>query len=212
MAELLRGLSEEPHLYSRWLKLAVEGEHRRGLVPRPFQHQGEAKGVSEAATQDDRLARLREIVKAVDICMLTTVDERGDPHSRPMSNNRDVEFDGDLWFFTYGSSHKVDEIGRVPKVNASFADVGNQLYASLSGDAELVRDRAKVEELWKPHLKAWFPEGVDTPDIALLKVTVERAEYWDGSQAFVAHALSLASSPLTGEPARPGENEKIELK
>ena len=168
--------------------------------------------MGETPTQDEKLRKLREIVKAVDICMLTTVDERGDLHSRPMSNNRDIEFDGDLWFFTYGSSHKVDEVGRVPQVNASFADVDNQLYASVSGDAEVVRDRAKIEGLWKPELRAWFPEGVDTRDIALLKVTVGRAEYWDSSQSWVAHAVGLVSSLVTGEPAQAGENEKIELK
>ncbi|HEX8354533.1 MAG TPA: pyridoxamine 5'-phosphate oxidase family protein [Pyrinomonadaceae bacterium] len=168
--------------------------------------------MSKALKQEDKLAKLREIVKAVDICMLTTTDERGDLHSRPMSNNREVEFDGDLWFFTYGSSHKVDEVGREPKVNASFADTDEQLYASVTGRAEVVRDRAKIEELWKPQLRAWFPEGVDTPDIALLKVTAERAEYWDGSQSLVAHAVSLVSSLIKGEPAQPGENEKLDLK
>ena len=168
--------------------------------------------MSKAVTQEEKLRKLREIVKAVDICMLTTTDEQGDLHSRPMSNNRDVEFDGDLWFFTYGSSHKVDEVGRVPKVNASFADVDAQQYASLTGRAEVVRDRAMIEELWKPQLRAWFPEGVDTPDIALLKVTAERAEYWDGSQSLVAHAVSFISSLLKGEPAELGENEKIDLK
>lgn len=168
--------------------------------------------MGETLTHDEKLAKLREIVKAVDICMLTTVDEGGDLHSRPMSNNRDVEFDGDLWFFTYGSSHKVDEVGRVPKVNASFADVKEQQYASVSGRAEIVRDRAKIEELWQPQLKAWFPEGVDTPDLALLKVTAERAEYWDGSQSFISHAVSLVSSLVTGKPAELGENEKLELK
>ena len=168
--------------------------------------------MSKTMTQEDKLGKLREIVKAVDICMLTTVDERGDLHSRPMSNNGDIEFDGGLWFFTYGASHKVDEVGRVPKVNAGFADTDAQLYASLSGRAEVVRDRAKIEELWKPQLRAWFPEGVETPDIALLKVTVERAEYWDGSQSFVAHAVGLVSSLVTGRPAQSGENEKLELK
>jgi general stress protein 26 len=168
--------------------------------------------MSKAATQEDKLRKLREIVKAVDICMLTTVGDGGELHSRPMSNNREVEFDGDLWFFTYGSSHKVDEVGRVPRVNASFADVDAQLYASVSGAAEVVRDRAKIEELWQPHLKAWFPDGVETPDIALLKVTAERAEYWDGSQSFIAHAVSLVSALVTGEPAQAGENEKLNLK
>jgi general stress protein 26 len=168
--------------------------------------------MSETMTTDEKLAKLREIVKDVDICMLTTVDERGELRSRPMSNNREVEFDGDLWFFTYGSSHKVDEVGRVPKVNASFADVGKQQYASLTGRAEVVRDRAKIEELWQPHMRAWFPEGVETPDIALLKVVVERAEYWDGSQSILTHAWSFVSSLFTGEQAEFGENEKLELK
>src|SRR5919107_5461306 len=168
--------------------------------------------MSKALAQEDKVRKLREIVKAVDICMLTTFDERDELHSRPMSNNREVEFDGDLWFFTYGSSHKVDEVGRVPKVNAGFADIDGQQYASVSGRAEVVRDRAKIEELWQPQLKAWFPEGTDTPDIALLKVTAERAEYWDGSQSIVSHAVSLVSSLVAGEPAQLGENEKIDLK
>lgn len=168
--------------------------------------------MGEKLSQGEKLAKLREIIKAVDICMLTTVDEEGGLHSRPMSNNRDVEFDGDLWFFTYGSSHKADEVGRVPQANASFADIDGQLYASVSGRAEVVRDRAKIEELWKPQLKAWFPEGVDTPDIALLKVTAERAEYWDGSQSLVAHAVGFVTALLKGEPADLGENEKLDLK
>src|ERR1044072_8815240 len=154
--------------------------------------------MSKAGSQDDKVGKLREIVKAVDICMLTTVDERGELHSRPMSNNRDVEFDGDLWFFIHGSSHKVDELGPVQTGNASFDDGENQLYAPLSGHAEVVRHRAKIQELWKPQLKAWFPEGTETPDIALLKETAARAEDWDGSQSCVARAVGLVSSLLTG--------------
>jgi general stress protein 26 len=163
-------------------------------------------------TRDEKLQKLRAIVKAVDICMLTTVDEEGCLHSRPMSNNREVEFDGDLWFFIYGASHKVDEVGRLPQVCASFADVDAQQYASLSGRGEVVRDRAKIEELWQPHMKAWFPEGIETPGIALLKVMGERAEYWDSSQSVIAHAVSFVSALVTGEPAELGENEKLDLK
>ena len=158
--------------------------------------------MSKEMAREDKLKKLREIVKAVDICMLTTVDEQGDLHSRPMSNNRQVEFDGDLWFFTYGSSHKVGEIGRIPKVNASFVDTDAQQYASVTGRAEIVRDRAKIKELWQPQLRGWFPEGVETPDIALLKVTAERAEYWDGSQSIVAHAVSFVASLVTGKQAQ----------
>ncbi len=89
-------------------------------------------------TSEGDLARLREMVKEIDFCMLTTIDERGDPHSRPMSTNKQVGFDGDLWFFTYGSSHKALEIRQHPKVNASFADPSNQNWVSMTGTAELV--------------------------------------------------------------------------
>ena len=167
--------------------------------------------MSKNLTHQEKLQKLREIVKAVDICMLTTVGEHGSLHSRPMSNNREIEFDGDLWFFTYGSSHKVDEVGRIPAVNASFADIESQQYVSLSGRAEVIHDKAKIKELWQPHLRAWFPDGVDTPDIALLKVSVQKGEYWDGTQSFLAHALTFATSILTGKPAQLGENEKIDL-
>ncbi|HVF68504.1 MAG TPA: pyridoxamine 5'-phosphate oxidase family protein [Pyrinomonadaceae bacterium] len=69
--------------------------------------------MGETPTRDEKLAKLREIVKAVDICMLTTVGDGGDLHSRPMSNNREIDFGGDLWFFTYGSSHKARAVGLV---------------------------------------------------------------------------------------------------
>ena len=163
-------------------------------------------------TQEEKLAKLREIIKDVDICMLTTIDAQGELHSRPMSNNREVEFNGDLWFFTYYSTPKVAEVQRLSKINASFADVKGQRYASVSGSAEIVRDGAKIAELWQPHLKAWFPEGKETPGITLLKVVAERAEYWDGSQSLVAHSISLLSSLVKGESSQVGENEKLDLK
>lgn len=164
------------------------------------------------SNHDEQLARLREIIKAVDICMLTTVAQDGTLHSRPMSNNRDVDFDGSLWFFTYGSSCKVDEASRVPQVSASFADPEHHRFVALSGGAELVRDKAKIAELWKPIYKAWFPQGLDTPDIALLHVNAERGEYWDSSKGgFIAQAVQIAGALLTGKEASYGENEKVEM-
>ena len=78
-----------------------------------------------------------------------------------MAINKKVEFDGDVWFFTYGSGPKVREIENKPYVNVSFTDPKSQPYVSLSGQAELVRDKAKLEELWEPQLKARFTNGVD---------------------------------------------------
>ncbi|MBC8137025.1 MAG: pyridoxamine 5'-phosphate oxidase family protein [Fibrella sp.] len=156
--------------------------------------------------------KLREMAKNIDIAMLTTVDTDGTLRSRPMSTNGEVEFDGDLWFFTYGSSHKVDEIERQPKVNVAFSDTRTQTYISISGTAELVRDEAKIKELWKPELKAWFPKGTDEPDIALLKVSGVKAEYWDSPSGIVATAVGLVKSLTTGKaPSEMGDHEKISL-
>lgn len=164
------------------------------------------------AQSNPEVAKLRDMVKDIEFCMLTTIDEQGDPHSRPMSTNKQIEFDGDLWFFVYGNSHKAIEVSREPKVNCSFADPQNQSWVSMTGRASIVRDRAKMEQLWQPQLKAWFPKGTDEPDIALLKVNVERAEYWDNPSSTIAHAYSLASSLVTGKPADPGDNREVNLR
>ena len=159
----------------------------------------------------DDLQKLRELVKDIDFCMLTTVDEKGDLHSRPMSSNGDIDHKGDIWFFTNASSHKVSEIEKLSKVNVSFADPDKQHYISISGNAQLVRDQHKIEELWRPEFKMWFPEGKDDPDIALLRVSLEKAEYWDSPSSTVGFMLSFVSSLVTGKEADHGENKKLEF-
>jgi general stress protein 26 len=159
----------------------------------------------------DDLQKLRELVKDIDFCMLTTVAETGDLHSRPMSSNGDIDQNGDIWFFTSASSHKVSEIEKLPKVNVSFADPDNQHYISISGNAQLVRDQSKIEELWRPEFKMWFPEGKDDPDIALLRVSLKKAEYWDSPSSTVGFMLSFVSSLVTGKEADHGENKKLEF-
>lgn len=161
--------------------------------------------------QSQDIEKLREMIKGIDIGMLTTVDDDGTLRSRPMSTNGEVEFNGDLWFFTYGNSHKVFEVQHEPQVNVSFASDKNHQYVSMSGTGSLVRDRQKIEELWKPQLKAWFPKGTDEPDIALLKVSVSKAEYWDSPGGFVAHTIGLVKALATGTTYDGGENKKINL-
>lgn len=162
-------------------------------------------------TRENDLEKLRELVKDIDFCMLTTVDEGGDLHSRPMSSNGDIDPDGDIWFFTNASSHKVSEIAKLPKVNVSFSDPDNQRYVSVSGTAQLVRDRAKIDELWRPEFKIWFPEGKDDPDVALLRVNLEKAEYWDSPSSTIGYALGFVSSMVTGKEPDLGENKKVNL-
>jgi general stress protein 26 len=162
-------------------------------------------------TQSDDLQKLRDMVKDIDFCMLTTIDENGDLHSRPMSANGEIDPNGDLWFFTGVSSHKVSEVSDTPKVNVSFADPKNQRYVSITGVAQVVREREKIEELWKPEFKMWFPKGKDDPEIALLRISLEKAEYWDSPSSTVSYALSFVSSLVTGKQPDFGENKKLEF-
>ena len=160
--------------------------------------------------QQSDYEKLREMIKDIDLCMLTTVDEADDLHSRPMSLNGDVDDSGNLWFFTSSNSHKASEIERTPNVNVSFIDTDQQHYVSISGDAELVHDKQKIKELWKPVLKAWFPDGPDQADVALLKVKVKKAEYWDTPSSTIAQAISFVSAIFTGKQAEMGENKKLD--
>ncbi len=84
-------------------------------------------------TKDADFQKLREMIKEIDFCMLTTLDENGDLHSRPMSLNSEVDQEGNLWFFTSADSHKVSELTRTPKCNASFAKPEDNRFVSITG-------------------------------------------------------------------------------
>lgn len=169
-------------------------------------------GDKKEMTHDEKLAKVRDLIKGIDIGMLTTINEEGHLHSRPMSVNGEVEFDGDLWFFTYGDSTKVHNIEKMPHVNVAFSDPKGQTYVSVCGSASLVRDKGKIEEMWKPELKAWFPDGVDTNDIALLKIESDGVEYWDSPGSAVAHAIGFVKSTVLHQKANVGEDKKLDLK
>ncbi len=162
------------------------------------------------AGRSEAIRKLGELIEDIDFAMLTTAEADGTLRSRPMSTQQ-VEFDGDLWFFTRASAPKVDEVRRDERVNLSYAKPEAQRYVSISGTAQIVRDRKKIEELWSPVLKAWFPKGLEDPDIALLKVSVEQAEYWDSPSSTMAHIFGFVKALATGQSYQPGENEKINL-
>jgi general stress protein 26 len=166
--------------------------------------------MAQETSRDEAIQKLNELIKDIDFAMLTTIDEDGTLRSRPMVTQRS-QFDGDLWFFTGASSPKVAEVMHDRHVNLSYADPKNQNYVSISGTARVVRDRKKMEELWNPAYKAWFPNGLDDPDLALLQVTAEHAEYWDSPSSAVVHALGFVKAVVTGQRAQGGENEKIDL-
>ena len=160
--------------------------------------------------KSDPIKKLGEMIKDIKFAMLTTVDDGGALRSRPMAT-QNKEFDGELWFFTKASAPKVDEIEREHHVNVSYSHPEDQNYISVSGHAKLVRDVDKNKELWTAPMKAWFPNGPEDPEVALLKVDVDKAEYWDTPGSAVVHLVGFVKATLTGKPFHPGENEKIEM-
>jgi len=163
-----------------------------------------------ADTRQSSIEKIRDLTEGIDFCMLTTIDG-GHLRSRPMSTQK-FEFDGELWFFTDDKTHKIEEIKKVNRVCVAYSKPAENVYLSVSGAAEVVKDRAKIEELWDPILKVWFPDGVDDPSLCLLKVQVDQAEYWDAPSSKIVQLFKMAKALATGQEADYGENKKIELR
>lgn len=166
---------------------------------------------SATAGRSEQVEKLGELIKGIEIAMLTTALPDGSLRSRPMATQR-AEFDGTLWFFCDDHSAKVHEVERDRHVNVGYADPSHNRYVSVSGTANVSRDRAKVKELWTPALKAWFPDGPDDPRIALLRVDVESAEYWDAPSNTMVKVAGFVKAIATGRRYEPGENEKLNLR
>ena len=160
-------------------------------------------------TKAETLEKLNLLIKDINIAMLTTIDE-GVLRSRPMAT-QEADFEGELWFFTSKQTHKAEEIVKDNRVNVSYSEPEDNRYVSLSGTAELVDDRAKIEELWSAVYLAWFPKGLEDPNLTLLKVSVEQAEYWDSASSSLVTAFGLLKSLVTGERAAGGDHVMLSL-
>lgn len=131
------------------------------------------------------LGDIAEKMADIDFCMLVTRDGGSTMTSRPMSNNGDVEYNGDSWFFAYADTAKIRQIEANDAVTLTFAGAkrllgGPGIFVSVDGQAGLVRDKAEFEAHWHAGLDHWFPQGIETPGIILIKVHAGTIRYWDG--------------------------------
>jgi len=156
------------------------------------------------------IEQVAELIRGIRVAMLTTVDGDGELHSRPMAT-QDVDFDGTVWFFTQATSEKVADLERDARVNVAYTDVDRARYVSLFGAARLVHDRQKMKDLWNPLLKAWFPGGLDDPELALVEVTVTGGEYWDAPSSRLVRLALLVRGALTGAGMPAGEHGHLDV-
>ena len=161
------------------------------------------------ATPAEARAELWEKIKDVKIAMLTTVGDDGRLYSRPMYTQREDRDDG-LWFSTSRASAKSHQVEGHREVNASYADPGKNLFVSIAGRERIVDDPELERELWDPMNQAFF-SGPDDPDLVLLNVDPDKAEYWDGPSGKVRQLFDMAKAAVTGRQGHVGENEKVDL-
>jgi general stress protein 26 len=153
-------------------------------------------------------AKLAQLIREIRVALLTTMDRNGNFHTRPVQTLR-IEDDRTLWFFTDWSSPKVDELNHDVRVSLGYADPANHRFCAVSGVARLLRDLPTAKQLWSIEQRAYYPDGPADKRLALLRVQIERAEYWiaPGVTSYIVAAMTAA---ITGTPAGViGENQKI---
>jgi general stress protein 26 len=134
------------------------------------------------------LAEISEAMRDVDFCVLTSRAQDGSIGGRPMSNNREVEYEGTCWFFTREEHRSVSDIARDSSVGLSYQGSAGLLgvvgkpgmFIHVEGEARLIRDKARFAEHWQKNLDRWFEEGIDTPGVVMIEVAAKRIHYWDG--------------------------------
>jgi general stress protein 26 len=155
------------------------------------------------------LAKLSELILDIRVALLTTVDRDGRFHTRPVQT-LEVEADGTLWFFTDWSSPKVDELHHDVRVSLGYANPAKNVYVAVAGAGRLMRDYQKAKELWSMGQRAYYPDGPQDARLAVLRVVVERAEYWI-APGRISYIVAAVTAAVTGTPAGIlGENRKIE--
>jgi len=157
-----------------------------------------------------QLQKIQDLILSIKVGMLVTQKPDGSAmYARPMQTQQ-MDEDGCLWFFSNEKTDKDAEIKQDAQVNVSYADSNNSGYVSVSGKASVVKDKAKMEELWSPIMKAWYPEGLDTPGISLLKIDIESAAYWDTSANMMVETFRIAKAIVTGTTYEGGEHGKVD--
>jgi general stress protein 26 len=162
---------------------------------------------------DDTRAHLHELVEDFDAAMLVTLAANGGVHARPMAV-AEINERGDSYFATSVDSPKINEVLGDPRVLITFQ--GKSRFATISGTARIVRERALIDRLWSETWRVWFPGGKDDPTLCLLAVEAHSGELWDSSgMRGIKYAFQAAKAYITGEkPSRdddPDQHAKVRL-
>ena len=161
-------------------------------------------------TRHHDMEKLKDVIDGMDTAMFTTMTADGRLVSRPL-RMQEIDEDGAMWFVTDRDSHKADELRVHPQVNVVFAAPADNTYVSVSGQASVLFDKARLHDLWSPAMMVFYPDGLDDPDLCVVRVEMESAEYWDSPGGLVGNALYLAMAAITGDAGVLSENRSMDL-
>ena len=156
------------------------------------------------------LTQLAKLIEHMRIGMLTSIDTEDTENimvTRPMSPQEMCE-QGAFWFLTDPNSTKAQHL---QMMNLAFSDEAQGTYVSISGHGEIITDRARIESSWTPFARPWFPEGVDSTNLALLKFVPHIAEYWDAPNSKMVRMFALAISIAAAKPIGLGEHGSLNM-
>lgn len=165
-------------------------------------------------TPAEARATVWELIKDIKFAMFTTRHpENGHLHSRPMTTqNSSIDDERNLWFFMSKKGDPVHDLAAESKVNVAYADTGKDSYVSITGTASVVEDQAKKQQLWNKMTEAWFPGGPTDPDVALVRVEIVHANYWDTKESKVTQLFAMAKAVVTGKPpTQLGEHAEVRM-
>jgi general stress protein 26 len=166
---------------------------------------------TENLLNKEAIDKLKKLAEEINICLFCTNLKTDDGSTcRPMSV-QEVDEEGNLWFFSDVYSIKNREIKQDKNVQLFFAHPGKSSYLVVNGEAEIIFDKNKVEELWTPIVKAWFKEGKDDPNISILKINSKSAYYWDTDGSKMINFIKMLTAAVTGSETNIGKEGEIQL-
>jgi general stress protein 26 len=152
--------------------------------------------------------KIKEMAEDIDFCMFCTKLGHFPFESRPMST-REVDEQGNIWFFSRLDSNKNADILNDNRVELLYASPGKSHFLSVAGRAKILKDREKTDELWTVFAKTWFQEGKDDPELSLIKVEPESAHYWDTKHGKMVSLFKMAVSLVSGKTKDDGIEGEI---
>lgn len=127
---------------------------------------------------ENAIIKMRELATKAKTGFFQTEPGNFPCKGRPMAVAH-VDEEGKLWFFSNGSSNKNAEIKKNNQVQIIFAKPDSSEFLCVSGEAKIVFDMNKMDELWSASMKQWFPKGLKDPELSLICVKPLEAHYWD---------------------------------